>query len=143
MYIRDLSKHDVTTSGDQNFQQTGSKIDRNPEEYGYTFPNEERNRLQGQTKGAIVRSWRNKHGITFSGAERFVKRLNEDFNNSRGWIPKLTATYHKVPQDASKTNFMNDYWDNYWTKVMNIKQHTVYNSVQWVNEGEVTEFKPI
>lgn len=143
MYIRDLGQHQVTTSGDENFQQTGSKIDRNPEEYGYTFPIAEANRLQGQTRGAVARYWRNKHGITFTGAQRFVKRLNEDFNKSRGWMPKLSATYHKIPLEAERSEYMQEYWHKYWNKVMNIKQHTVYNSVQWVNDGEVTEFKPI
>ena len=35
------------------------------------------------------------------------------------------------------------YWNNYWTDVMGISKHSRYNSVQWINEGEVTEFKPI
>jgi radical SAM superfamily enzyme YgiQ (UPF0313 family) len=143
MFIRDLSAHQVTTSGDENFQQTGSKIDRNPEEYGYDFPVEEANRLQAATSGAVVRYWRNKHGITYTGAERYVKKLNEDFHKSRGWMPKLTATYHKIPQDAEKTDYMKNYWQEYWSKIMSVKQHTVYNSVQWVNEGKITEFKPI
>ena len=143
MYIRDLGQHPSYYSGDQNFQQTGSKIDRNPEDYGYTFPIAEANRVQGQTRGAVARYWRNKHGITFTGAQRFVKKLNEDFNSSRGWMPKLSATYHKIPKDANPPDYMQQYWHKYWSKVMNIKQHTVYNSVQWVNDGEVTEFKPI
>ena len=92
MYIRDLGQHQVTTSGDQNFQQTGSKIDRNPEDYGYTFPIAEANRVQGQTRGAVQDIGVTKHGITFTGVKRFVKKLNEDFNSSRGWMPKLSAT---------------------------------------------------
>ena len=58
-------------------------------------------------------------------------------------MPKLTATYHKIPLDAEKTDFMKNYWQEYWSKIMSVQQHTRYNSVQWVNNGEVTEFKPI
>ena len=43
-------------------------------------------------------------------------------------MPKLSATYHKIPKDANHSDYMQQYWHKYWSKVMNIKQHILYNS---------------
>ena len=87
--------------------------------------------------------WRNKHGISYEGAQKFSQKLNQDFNESRGYKKFQPTSWHKIPKDAEKSSWMLNYWDNYFTDIMSIKEHTRYNSVQWIQEGKVTEFKPM
>ena len=142
LYIKDITSGAWESAGDAH-DGGGSAIDKDPEGFGYTFPNSHKNKLQSMARGSVAKFWRNKHGISFEGAQRFANKLNHDFNESRGYRKFQPTSWHKIPKDAKQSQWMLKYWNNYWTDVMGISKHSRYNSVQWINEGEVTEFKPI
>ena len=142
LYIKEVQKSGWDSAG-SNHDGGGSAIDKDPQGFGYTFPNSHKNKLQSMAKGHLQKYWRNKHGISFQGAKLFSQKLNQDFNESRGYRKFQPTSWHKIPKDAKKSPWMINYWDNYFNDIMSIKEHTRYNSVQWVQEGKVTEFKPM
>ena len=143
LFIKDPPENAWQSAGDVHDNVGGSKIDKDPESFGYTFPNSKLNELQVLAKGAQAKFWRNKHAVSYEGAHRFATKLNFDFNTHRGFKQYQPTSWHKIPQTATHSNWMTNYWKNYWQEVMDIKEHTKYNSVQWINEGKVTEFKPL
>ncbi len=143
LYIKEPQQNLWKSAGDEHDNAGGSKIDKDPAKFGYTFPNSKLNELQLLAKGSTAKYWRNKHGISFNAASKFQQQLNFDYNESRGFRSRQPTSWHKIPKDAKKSDWMMNYWDKYWQEVMNIQEHTKYNSVQWINDGQVTEFKPI
>lgn len=143
LFIKEPQQNFWQSAGDEHDNAGGSKIDKDPESFGYTFPNSYKNDLLIKAKGSTGMYWRNKNGLSFDACKRFSEKLNHDFNSSRGYRKNQPTSWHKIPIDAKKSNTMVNYWHQYWQQVMDIKEHTKYNSVQWIHEGKVTEFQPV
>ena len=141
LFMRDPESYKLQTL--ETDAPTGSAIDGNPESFGYTFGAFDELRKHSQLLNSI-RSWTNKHGLRLGNVAKLAHKFNVEFNRKKGWQERYSSSPpHRILASAKPNNNFDDYIQGYWNDVMNVSKHTRYNSVDWVDNGKVTRFKPL
>lgn len=141
LFMRDPESYKLQTLSTD--EPTGSAIDSNPESFGYTFGGFDEVRKHTQLLNPL-RAWRNKHGLRLGPVSRLAHKFNVEYSIKKGWQTNYGASPpHRIAEDAVANEKFDHYIQTYWDDIMNVQKHTVYDSVQWVNNGQVTEFKPL
>lgn len=143
LHMRDTDTYKLKTM--ETDAPTGSLIDTDPAKYGYRFSKFDEMRKQGELLNNL-RTWTNKHGLSYGNVSKVVIKFNHEYTKKKGWmLPYSASPPHRIAEGTESSENFNEYIQKYWQDVMNIKQHTRYDTVSFVdtNTQTVTQFKPI
>ena len=143
----------MVNTGNESLQSTSGLLST----VGYGLSDEVSYALEGSifSAGTIIQ-WLRDNMEFFSDSTQSINFLNKG-GQSNGvlfipgftgigaphWNAEIRAAFYGITRDSTQMDMVTAAFKSLIYQVMDIKEHTKYNSVQWIHEGKVTEFQPV